>query len=136
MLRVALAQFYYLWGSLHRNFGNQTSFAREHLAAVRCFERAYELNPALREARLSRGIILWRELGRPEEALADFDALVAADAFYGPARLNRAMARQELGRYSEALADLTAFLALPDQAEEYRQVASRTQALLKELLAG
>jgi tetratricopeptide (TPR) repeat protein len=135
MLRRLLARFYFLWGSLHRNFGNQTSFAREHWAAVRCFERAYELDPGLREALLSRGIVLWRELGQAEEALADFDALVTIDPAYGPAWLNRAMARQEMGRYQAALSDLEAFLALPNQDEEYRQIARRTRALLTDLLA-
>ncbi len=124
-----------MWGSLHRNFGNQNSFLREHEAAVRRFSRAYELDPNLREARLDRGIIYFREMGKYEEALADFDALIAADSEYGPARLNRAMLYQERGQYQQALIDLEAFLMLPDEDEEYVAVAKRTAVLLRELVA-
>jgi tetratricopeptide (TPR) repeat protein len=124
-----------MWGSLHRNFGNQASFLREHKAAVRRFSRAYELDPNLRQARLDRGIIYFRELGRHEEALADFDALLTADSDYGPARLNRAMLYQERGLYQQALTDLEVFLSLPDEDAEYVAVAKRTADLLRELVA-
>jgi tetratricopeptide (TPR) repeat protein len=134
MLRFLLARIYYMWGSLHRNFGNQTSFRREHRSAIRYFSRAYELDPGLRQARLDRGIILWREMGRVEEAIADFDALLEQDPNYGPALLNRAAAQQEAGRYRQALADLDAFLQLPDEDEEYRRIAQRTRTLIREAL--
>jgi tetratricopeptide (TPR) repeat protein len=124
-----------MWGSLHRNFGNQNSFLREHEAAVRRFSRAYELDPNLRQALLDRGIIYFREMGRYDEALADFNALLAQDANYGPALLNRAMLYQETGQYDPALTDLEAFLFLPVEDEEYVAVARRTAVLLRELLA-
>lgn len=135
MFRLFLARIYYMWGSLHRNFGNQTSFVREHAAAVRRFSRAYELDPNLREARLDRGIIYFREMGRYEDALADFDGLLAEDAEYGPALLNRAMLYQEQGLYPQALTDLELFLSLPDEDAEYVAVARRTADLLRELVA-
>jgi tetratricopeptide (TPR) repeat protein len=134
VLRLLLARIYYMWGSLHRNFGNQTSFQREHRAAVRCFGRAYQLDPNLRQARLDRGIVLWREMGRVEEALADFDGLLEQDPAYGLALLNRAMVLQEVGRYRPALADLETFLHLADEDEEYRQIAIRTRNLLRDLI--
>lgn len=135
MVRFLLARIYYMWGSLHRNFGNRRSFEREHLAAVKRFTQAYEKDPTLREARLDRGIILYRELGRFEEAMADFDALLAEDPSYGPALLNRAMAAQESAKYTQALADLEAYLALPSGDEAYRRLAERTAALLREIVA-
>jgi tetratricopeptide (TPR) repeat protein len=124
-----------MWGSLHRNFGNRSSFAREHEAAVRRFTRAYQLDPNLREARLDRGVLYFRELGRLDEALADFDALLAEDPHYGPALLNRAMLAQERGQYHQALTDLEMFLTLLDEDAEYVAVAQRTAVLLRELLA-
>jgi tetratricopeptide (TPR) repeat protein len=124
-----------MWGSLHRNFGNRSSYLPEHEAAVRRFSRAYELDPNLREARLDRGIILFREMSRLDEALADFNALLADDPNYGPALLNRAMLVQERGLYRQALADLETFLTLPDEDAEYTQVARRTVILLRELVA-
>lgn len=130
-----MARIYYMWGSLHRNFGNQSSFLREHEAAVRRFTQAYELDPHLRQALLDRGIVYFREMGRPDEALADFDALLEEDPHYGPALLNRAMLAQEQGHYDKALSDLETFLALPDEDPEYVAVARRTAVLLQELVS-
>jgi tetratricopeptide (TPR) repeat protein len=124
-----------MWGSLHRNFGNQSSFLREHEAAVRRFTRAYQLDPKLREARLDRGIVYFREMGRLDEALADFDALLAEDPYYGAALLNRAMLAQGRGQYRQALADLETFLTLPDEDPEYVAVAQRTAVLLRDLVS-
>lgn len=130
-----MARIYYMWGSLHRNFGNQSSFLREHEAAVRRFTQAYELDPHLRQALLDRGIVYFREMGRPDEALADFDALLEEDPHYGPALLNRAMLAQEQGHYDKALSDLETFLDLPDEDPEYVAVARRTAVLLQELVS-
>jgi tetratricopeptide (TPR) repeat protein len=135
MYRTILARFFYFWGSLHRNFGNQTSFHREHRAAVRRFTQAYEMDPSLRQARLDRGIVLYREMGLLDEAMADFDALLAEDPSYSPALLNRAMVHQEKGQYREALSDLELYLHMPATDQDYRQIASRTAALLREIVA-
>ena len=135
MFRFILARVYYMWGSLHRNFGNRNNFEREHLSAIKRFTQAYEKDPSLREARLDRGIILYRELGRFEEAMADFDALLTEDPGYGPALLNRAMAAQEQALYAQALADLQAYLALPTGDDQYRRLAERTAQLLREIVA-
>ncbi len=125
----------YVGQSLHRNFGNRNNFEREHLLAIKRFTQAYEKDPSLRDARLDRGIILYRELGRFDEAMADFDALLAQDPDYGPALLNRAMAAQEQGQYTEALADLETYLTLPSPGDEYRRLAERTAQLLREIVA-
>ena len=135
MYRYFLARVYYMWGSLHRNFGNRRSFKREHLSAIKRFTQAIETDPTLREARLDRGIILYRELGRFDEARADFDALLEEDPKYGPALLNRAMAAQEDADYIQALADLEAYLDLPVEDAEYRRLAERTALVLRELVA-
>ncbi len=134
MLKILLARIYYMWGSLHRNFGNRSSFLREHRSAVKRFSQAYKLDPNLREARLDRAIILYREMGQFEEARSDLNALLADDPSYEPALLNRAMLAQDQGHYDEALADFDAYLALPVGDQEYRRLASRTAELLRELL--
>jgi len=122
----------YTWGGLHRYFGNQNNMRSEHEAAVRYFTRAYRIDPTFRRARLERGILLYRELQRLDEALVDFDALLADDPTYGPALFNRAMLAQEAGRYQSALDDIEAYLQLP--AEEYRAEATRIATFLRQLL--
>jgi tetratricopeptide (TPR) repeat protein len=73
-------------------------------------------------------------MGRLDEALADFDALLDEDPDYGPALLNRAMIAQERGQYAEALADLEAYLSLSNENDEYWSIASRTAVLLREVV--
>lgn len=123
-----------MWGSLHRNFGNKSSFAREHQSAVKCFGQAYKLDPNFRRARLDRAILLYREMGLYDEAKDDLDALLAEDPAFEPALLNRAMMAQELGSYESALEDLETYLALPTEDEEYRRIAMRTADLLREVV--
>ena len=91
MLRFLWAYLVYTWGGLHRYFGNQNAMRSEHEAAVRYFTKAYEIDPTFLRVRLERGVLLFRELGRTDEALADFDALVEEDPIYAaPALFNRA----------------------------------------------
>lgn len=124
----------YTWGGLHRYFGNQNSMRSEHERAVHYFTRAYQADPMFRMARLSRAILLGRELGRDVEALADFDALLADDPAFAPALLNRGLVLQQNGRYQEALADLQTYLQLPD-GREHAQEARQMVALLQDVLA-
>ncbi len=70
-----------------------------------------------------------------DEAISDFDALLAEEPEYGPALLNRAMIAQERGQYETALADLDSYLLLPVTDEEYWRMANRTAALLRELVS-
>lgn len=132
MFRFARAWLIYTWGGLHRYFGNQNNMRTEHEAAVRYFTRAYDIDPTFRRARLERGILLYRELQRLEEALVDFNALLDDDPTYGPALFNRAMLAQEVGRYQDALDDVEAYLRLPGQ--EYRAEATRIATILRELV--
>lgn len=134
MWRVIRSYLLYTWGGLHRYFGNQNSISHEFERAVHYFTRAYRLNPNMTHARFARAVILWRELGRLEEALADFNALLKEDPDDGPALLNRALIRQQTGAYPEALTDIRRYLALPPDPE-YRDLAERLEPLLQELTA-
>jgi tetratricopeptide (TPR) repeat protein len=132
--RLLFARFAYIWGSLHRQFGNKSSFAREHELALHFFNVACRWDPNLYPAQLDRGILLWREMGRLDEAIADFDNLLEKAPDYPLALLNRAMASEAAGRYAAALADLEAYLALNPEDDDYRLIATRTAVLLRQLL--
>ena len=132
MLRVIRSYLLYTWGGLHRLFGNQNNLRREHERAVYYFDRAYAVNPSFLQARLARAVILWRELGELEEAIANFSELLERDPAYGPALFNRAMARQELGHYEAALHDLEVYLAL-EKSNKYREQAKRMHGWLEAL---
>lgn len=130
---VVKAYLLYTWGGLHRYFGNQNNVSREYRRAVHYFTRAYETNPSMRQARLARAILLWREMERIEEALSDLDALLEEDATYAPALLNRAMAYQQRGNYRRALRDLESYLKLPPDAA-YWNTAVRMERMVRELI--
>jgi tetratricopeptide (TPR) repeat protein len=123
MLRIIRAYLLYTWGGLHRYFGNKDNLPREHERAAHYFARAHQLHPGMVQARLARAIILWRELDRSDEAIADLTALLQDDPAYAMALFNRALAYQQAGRYALALADLEAFLAL-NRPGAYRQTAA------------
>lgn|SRR5690554_17995 len=135
MWRVIRAYLLYTWGGLHRYFGNLNSIPHEHERAVHYFTRAYNVNPAMREARLARAVILWRELERIDEALHDLDALLHDDPKYRPALLNRALVYQQTGDYQQALTDLETYLSLPPD-RDYRDLAERIEPLLRDLAQG
>lgn len=134
MVRYLWAYVLYLWGGTRRHIGIRNSNRGEHMAAARAFGRALAVNPHFRPARLARGIVLWRELNQFDEAIADFDVLLAADAQDGEALFNRALAYQQAGRYATALQDLTAYLKLP-RDDRYWDTAMRLRLLLEDLLA-
>jgi len=133
MVKFLWAWMLYTWGGLHRYFGNKNSMSREHAHAARYFARAYKVDPTFREARLQRAILLGRELGRLDEALAEFDALLADDAKYKAALLNRGLLLQGNGRFQEALVDIETYLQLPEP-DSFQEEAIRIAALLREII--
>ena len=132
-MRFLWAWLLYTWGGLHRYFGIQNSIAGEFERAVHYFGRAYQVDPTFRAARLHRGILLGRELGRIDEAIADFDALLAEDPTYYLALFNRGMMWMENGRYPQALADMQTYLTQADPSDENWPDAERIVRLLQDL---
>ncbi len=132
-MRFVWAWLLYTWGGLHRYFGIQNSMAREFERAIHYFSRAYEVDPTFRAARLHRGILLGRELGRFDEAIADFDALLDEDPTYYLALFNRGMMWLENGRYPQALADMETYLTQADPSDENWPDAQRIVRLLQNL---
>ena len=132
MLNTVWAYLVYTWGGLHRYFGNHSHIRSEHETAVSYFARAYTIAPDYRQARLARGVLLSRELGRYDEALAEFNWLLARDDADGEARLNRAMLYQQIGDFEAALADFEAYAT---QGGAHVDEARKTAVILRELLA-
>ena len=134
MLRFLWAYLVYTWGGLHRLFGNRSSIRSEHEAAVRYFTKAYEIDPTFQRVRLERGILLFRELGRYDEALADFNFLLDEQSDYSNlALLNRALLHQQNAQFEEALTDFDAFLEQPH--DDYYAEAVRMRNVLHALLS-
>lgn len=134
MFRLIWSWMLYTWGGLHRYFGNQNTMRREHERAVHYFGRAYAVDPTFTAARVQRAILLSRELGRHDEALAEFDALLALQPDSGEILLNRGLALQANGRFQEALADIENYLQLPN-SDEYGDEARRIAAALRDITA-
>ena len=135
MFRFFLAYLIYYYGGMHRFMGNRFHLRTAHRRAVRFFSLAYQVDSSYRKARLDRGVLYWRELGKTKEALADFDALLQEDPAFAPALFNRAMAYQSCGRFPEAIRDLEQYLELADPTEDdYYNTARRTLLLLRGLL--
>lgn len=134
MLRYLWTWILFTWAGLHRYFGIQNNMPREFERAAHYYSRVLAVDPTFHNARLQRGILLSRELGRHDEARADFDALLALDAEWPEALLNRAITYQEQARFGDALIDLETYLALPQQQDNYPE-AARMAAVLREILA-
>ena len=134
MLRFLWAYLVYTWGGLHRLFGNRSSIRSEHEAAVRYFTKAYEIDPTFQRVRLERGILLFRELGLYDEALADFNFLLAEESDYSNlALLNRALLHQQNAQFEEALTDIDAFLE--QNHDDYYAEAVRIRNVLHAVLS-
>jgi tetratricopeptide (TPR) repeat protein len=134
MIRYLWAYLVYMWGGTRRHIGIRHANKDEYLAAARLYARAFALDSRLRPARLERAILLWRELDRCVEAIAEFDALLAEDPADGKARFNRAMANQQAGHYRAALNDIEYYLQLPEAGDTYWDTAMRMQVLLHDLV--
>ena len=133
MLRNIWAYIVYTWGGLHRYFGNKNHILMEHKLAVLYFSKAYEINPDFRQARLARAVILFRELNQINEALADFNALLAQDPQDGDVLFNRGLLYQQISNYKMALADFDAYLALPEP-QLYWEEVGRTAVVLRDII--
>ena len=134
MLRYLWAYLVYIWGSTRRHIGIRHANQEEYQAAAKVYARAYRIDPRLKQARLERAILLWRELDQGEEAIAELDDMLADNPADGQARFNRALAYQQSGRYHAALADIEQYLQLTETDEGYWDAAMRLQVLLSDLV--
>ena len=134
MVRYILSVFVFAFAGLFRVLGlglRSNAFQR---TAVKLFSAAYTLSDKQREARLARAVLLYRELGKPQEALKDLNALLAEDDSYAAARMNRVLVLQETGRYADALADADHYINPPYADDEYPDLMMRTAIHLRALV--
>lgn len=134
MIRYLWAYLVYMWAGTRRHLGIRHANKEEYLAAANLYARAYHIDPRLRRARLERAILLWRELDRGKEAIAEFDALLADNPADSQARFNRALANQQSGRYQAALEDIEQYLQFPEADDAYWDTAMRMRVLLQDLV--
>jgi serine/threonine protein kinase/Flp pilus assembly protein TadD len=117
------------WGKA----GNERERAALYAAAVKSYGQAVELNPDHAEAYFRRGG-LYAQLGRHEEAAADFSRVIELDPkgpgawFNDPkealSRRNRANAYLNLRQYERAIADLERVRqAAPENAQAHNNLA-------------
>ena len=77
------------------------------------------------------------DLGRYEEAIADYDKAIGLDPKYAPAYNNRGNAYYDLGQYEEAIADYDRAIALnPEYADAYTNKGLAEVPRQKRLLKG
>ncbi len=129
---ASVAAFFYLWlGKTQRHFGIVGSDRRAFERAIRHYSRALEINPALADAHLERGVLLWREMDDSAAALIDLDAALRLRPGWPAALFCRGMANVSLGAYRAALADLLAYVASDDR--DWRADAIRQITLIRDM---
>ena len=138
MWRRIQAWWAYQRGMMLRFWGHRTVRRAYYRSAVEAFGRAIAFAPDHADAYLARGLIFWRELNSPEEAVADFTAVLDLRAENAEAYFYRGMAYQARGDYAAAADDLRAALrqgsgALWEQSA-YRQLIT-IEAILETLPA-
>ncbi|NMF88463.1 tetratricopeptide repeat protein [Aromatoleum petrolei] len=95
--------------------------------AIRAFDRALQLDPALSGARLNRGYAHLRS-SKLQEALADFDAVIAGSPENAGAHYGRAEALAVLGHHREALDAAQRALTLNPSDDRAARLVSQIRA--------
>ena len=130
-LRRLAAAWYHLWAIAYHYRGNVTGKLSEYQRAEANLTQALLWNPTRASFYLERGILRWRELNRPQEAIQDFSLALTLDPTLHEARFNRGIAYQQTHGYPKARADFKAYLAaVPDSP--WREYAERYLASLDE----
>lgn len=109
----------------HRHFGNLYGNRQEHWSAVENYTRAVALDPAYAQAFYSRGVLYWRELARPDRAIADLTRALELDPSRAEAYLNRGLAYKLRRQCDEAAADFRRYLA--EGADDFWLESARRQ---------
>jgi len=128
-VRRLVARYFYSWGLSHRYVANTYGLEWEYETAARYFSKAIHWDPGYARAYLDRGVLNWRELDDPEQAVHDLTLAYRLDEGLIEARFNRGVAYQETGAYERALADFEAYLEAGDHPH-WREYA---EAMIKEL---
>ena len=128
MWHILRAWWAYQRGLMLRFLGHRTVRRATYRAAAEAFGQAIAQRPTHADAYLARGLIFWRELNSPEEAIADFTALLGLRPGHAEAYFYRGMAQQARGDYAAAADDLRTALEQDEGAiwaqNAYRQLAT------------
>lgn len=137
MMAAVQAWWAFQIGLMQRFWGHRTLQHRHYRAAVEAFSRAIAFQPDYVDAYLSRGLLYWRELQLPAEAVEDFTTVMRIAPGCVEALFYRGMAHQNMGDYAAAVADLRTAVALGEGTAwhygAYRQLAA-LEPILDELL--
>jgi hypothetical protein len=106
-----------------------------HADSAELASRALRLDPRHVEALSNRGAAL-RNLGRVQEALADYDRALALMPNHGPAHVNRGVALAALNRYEEAHASYDRALAIDPRDARARFNRSLARLVRGDLAGG
>lgn len=125
------ARLHYQWGMMLRFYGLRSRKVLAFKRAEQAFSRALILNPHFAQAQYDRGLLHWRELDNPQQAIFDFSAIcdVLPDALF-----MRSMAYQSLQAYDAALTDLETFVNRYPQSE-WASTAQSQIALLQSIIS-
>lgn len=117
---MADASYFTLLGAAHGRLGHYDE-------AIRAFDRALQIDPALSGARLNRGYAHLRG-GGLQAALADFDTVISQTADSARAHYGRAETLARLGRHREALDAAEQALVLDPSDERSARLVSQLRA--------
>ncbi|MCB9438462.1 MAG: hypothetical protein H6673_15935 [Anaerolineales bacterium] len=115
ILKRLWTRLVYNRGIFQRYIGLRTRNPRNFGAAERAFSRVLHLNERHINARVSRGVLRWRELDNWVGAITDFTELLEQVPTYYLALFYRGMAFYRAGDYYASAQDLAMFIRLdPD----------------------
>ncbi len=129
-LRRIVAAWYHLWAMAYHYRGNVTGKLSEYQHAEANLSQALLWNPNRAAFYLERGILRWRELNRPQDAVKDLTLALTLDPALHEARFNRGVAYQQMQAYDLARADFRAYLSAV-AASPWREYAARYLAELE-----
>lgn len=109
----------------HRHFGNLHGNRHDHWLAIESYTRAVVHDPDYTQALFSRGVLYWREVGKPDRAVQDLTRVLELEPSWTEAYFNRALAHRMQSESEEAIADLHCYLA--SGTDEYWLVSAERQ---------
>ncbi len=127
--RRGWARPHFWLGQAHCYRGNATGDLRAYQRAVASYARALKWDPTWTEVCLERGVLFWRELHIPRQAVAELSEALRLDPQLYGALFNRGVAYQQLREYERAVADFRAYLEVGEDPY-WREYAAKMVEVL------
>jgi len=107
------------YAEVYNNRGVAYAKLNKYEQAIKDYDRAIELNPALAEVYNNRGIT-YAELNKYDQAIEDYDKAIELNPNYADAYNNRGITYTKLNKYEQAIEDYNRAIELkPNLAEVY-----------------